>query len=74
MSKQNYICERCGGLASICHHKIYLNAENYKNPYVSLNHDHLEALCQTCHNQEHFGTPAIGEELQFDKDGNIVKV
>lgn len=74
MSKQNYICERCGGLASICHHKIYLNAENYKNPYVSLNHDHLEALCQTCHNQEHFGTPAIREGLQFDKDGNIVKV
>ncbi|MCE5711375.1 HNH endonuclease [Staphylococcus pseudintermedius] len=74
MSKQNYICERCGGLASICHHKIYLNAENYKNPYVSLNHEHLEALCQTCHNQEHFGTPAIGEGLQFDKDGNIIKV
>ncbi|MCD8904672.1 HNH endonuclease [Staphylococcus chromogenes] len=74
MAKQNYICERCGALASICHHKVYLNTDNYKNPYVSLNHDHLEALCQTCHNQEHFGSIAIGEGLQFDEKGNIIKI
>ena len=54
-------------MASICHHKVYLNAENYKNPYVSLNHDFLECLCHTCHNQEHFGSPSTGEGLQFDE-------
>ena len=74
MMKQNYICERCKGMASICHHKVYLNAENYKNPYVSLNHDFLECLCHTCHNQEHFGSPSTGEGLQFDEIGNIIKI
>ncbi|MGN5893799.1 HNH endonuclease [Staphylococcus simulans] len=74
MASQHYICERCGGLASICHHKVYLNAENYKNPHISLNHDHLEALCQTCHNQEHFGGQVIGKGLQFDGEGNIIKI
>ncbi|MGV3042573.1 HNH endonuclease [Staphylococcus rostri] len=74
MSKQNYICERCGGLATICHHTIHLNSENYKNPYVAYNHDLLEALCHDCHNQEHFGSPTIGEGLRFDENGNIVKV
>ncbi len=74
MSKQNYVCERCGSPATICHHKVYLNSENYKNPYVSLNHDLLECLCQTCHNQEHFGSPTTGEGLRFDEKGNLIKI
>ncbi|MDK7927384.1 MAG: HNH endonuclease [Staphylococcus simulans] len=74
MIKQHYICERCGGLASICHHKVYLNQENYQNPHISLNHDNLEALCINCHNQEHFSNTAIGDGLQFDEKGNIIKI
>lgn len=74
MAQQHYICERCGDVASICHHKVHLNADNYQNPHVSLNHDVLEALCQTCHNQEHFGSPAISEALAFDEQGNIIKL
>ena len=53
-------CERCKakGLlipADIVHHKIYLNEDNYRDANVSLNFENLEALCQKCHNAEHFG-------------------
>ncbi|PTK29184.1 HNH endonuclease, partial [Staphylococcus hominis] len=32
MQSQNYICERCGNLADICHHKIWLNESNVDDP------------------------------------------
>lgn len=53
------LCERCKAEdkivpAEIVHHKIYLREENYKDASVALNFDNLEALCQECHNQEHF--------------------
>lgn len=67
MMKQNYICERCKGMASICHHKVYLNAENYKNPYVSLNHDFWSA-CVT-----HVTTKNILVVHQQEKDYNLMK-
>lgn len=52
------LCERCKAEdkivpAAIVHHKIYLREENYKDPSIALNFENLEALCQTCHNQEH---------------------
>lgn len=74
MMSQNYICERCGDLAVICHHKTHLNSENYQNLHIALNHDNLEALCMTCHNQEHFSNGVIEEGLQFDEKGNIIKI
>lgn len=57
--KVNGRCERClaKGLhvpAKIVHHKIWLSEENYRDPEVSLNFENLEALCQRCHNEEHF--------------------
>lgn len=56
----NYLCERClakGEVvpAKIVHHKIYLNEKNYQDPAIAYNFDNLEALCQDCHNKEHFG-------------------
>lgn len=54
MTQQNYICERCGGVAVICHHKKYITPANIYDPSVTLNLDNLEALCQECHNKEHF--------------------
>ena len=54
------LCERClkKGLivpAVIVHHKIYLDANNVNDPEITTNPEHLEALCQACHNAEHFG-------------------
>ena len=52
------LCERCKakGLivpAEIIHHKIHLNNQNINDPSVTLNFDNLEALCRSCHGEEH---------------------
>lgn len=71
---RNYICERCGQPAEIAHHREYLTAANLLDPSISLNTANLEALCQTCHNAEHFGRGgATAAGLAFDDNGNIVK-
>lgn len=54
------LCERClakGFLvpARVVHHKKHLNESNYTNPEIAYGFDNLEALCQDCHNKEHFG-------------------
>lgn len=55
--KKEPLCERCGEPATQVHHKIRLTPDNIKNPDIALNFDNLEALCETCHQQEH--RPAI---------------
>ncbi len=52
------LCEKCKarGLivpAEIVHHKIHLDAEKVKDPSIALNPENLEALCRTCHGEEH---------------------
>lgn len=80
MDSQHHICERCGGLAVICHHKEWLNRRNVKNPMVAYNWDNLEALCMDCHNKEHFGDSGntdksiIADGLKFDEKGNITSI
>ena len=70
------VCERCllvgrANPAEIVHHKEELNQDNYKDPFISLNPDNLEALCLECHNKEHFAAAEVDEELYFDADGNL---
>lgn len=72
----NHWCERCKARgiyepARVVHHKIWLSEDNYKDPAISLNFDNLEALCQTCHNQEHFGddTP---RRYEITPDGRLI--
>lgn len=52
-------CERClaKGLhvpARVVHHKVHLNLDNKEDAAVAYNFENLEALCQDCHNAEHF--------------------
>lgn len=68
MESRNYICERCGGNGSICHHKKYITPGNIDNPQVTLNPDNLECLCQDCHNKEH---KAKHSRAVFDASGNM---
>lgn len=63
MSSRNWICERCGQPATICHHRQHLTAENVDNAGVALNFDNLEALCQHCHNLEHDHFVAQGKPI-----------
>lgn len=71
MSSKNYLCERCGRPAQICHHKTWLNAQNVHDPTVALNPDNLEAVCIECHNAIHSSQHDI---TVFDKDGNVAEV
>ena len=70
MTSKNYICERCGRPAAICHHKQHLNGQNVTDPAIALSFDNLEALCQDCHNEKHFSTARV----KFDGDGNVIGV
>lgn len=73
MASQHYICERCGSVARIVHHKKYITPHNISNPYITLDWNNLEALCMDCHNAEHIGSAVCAKGLKFDKNGNIVK-
>lgn len=71
MARQHYVCERCGGIGTICHHKKYITPWNINNPAVTLSMDNLECLCHECHNQEH---SAKMSRAIFDGDGNMTGV
>ena len=71
MASQNYICERCGKPATICHHKTWLNGKNVNNPEIALSFDNLEALCLDCHNAEHGLKHSV---TLFSEDGSITGV
>ena len=75
MASQNYLCERCGDMACIVHHKKHITPQNIDDVNITLNWDNLEALCQNCNNKEHCAkSGSCASVLQFDKDGNLVKV
>lgn len=73
MQSQNYVCERCNGVAAICHHKVWLTPETVNDPTIALNWDLLECVCHDCHNKEHFTTPETRQGLMFDAEGNLKK-
>lgn len=67
------ICERCGGVGFIVHHKTELTPENINDDRIAYGFDNLELLCLSCHNREHMQSDAISEGLAFDAEGNIVR-
>lgn len=71
MATQNFVCERCGGVGVICHHKKYLNPTNIHDPNIALGWDNLECLCQECHNAEHM---LKRNKIEFDDNGDIATV
>ena len=72
MRSKFFICERCGGAATIAHHKTYLTPANINNPDITLNWENLELLCQDCHNKEHSCTDVTAEGLAFDENGDLI--
>ena len=71
MTSQNYICERCGGVATICHHKKHLTPKNISDPNITLCWQNLEALCKECHAIEHM---AKTSRVYFNDDGQVERV
>ena len=73
MRSKFFICERCGGAATIAHHKTYLTPANINDPNVTLSSDNLEALCQDCHNREHQSKhSATRDDVMFDENGDLI--
>jgi len=73
MQSKHYICERCGGVGEIAHHKIYLDRWNVRRPEIALSMDNLECLCLACHNVEHSGAgAATAAGVSFDAAGNVI--
>ena len=68
---RNFTCERCGRRASMVHHKRYLTENNIGDPEITLGFDNLEALCETCHQNEHHKGDGVPEGLYFDADGML---
>lgn len=68
MESQHWLCERCGGVASICHHRQWLDPANITDPSVALSWENLECLCQDCHNKEHMSKDSV----YMMNDGQIV--
>ncbi len=73
ISKVHGLCERCSAPGKIVHHKSYITPTNINDPSITLSHDNLELLCQTCHNVEHHASEAIEKGLRFDEQGNVIQ-
>jgi 5-methylcytosine-specific restriction endonuclease McrA len=74
MGSINYICERCSDIATICHHKKYINPANINDMNITLNYDNLEGLCLNCHNKEHSRRNNGLNIALFDDEGNMIGV
>ena len=74
MESQYYICEVCKGTARICHHKEWLTPQNISDPFITLNWDMLQAVCQDCHNKIHMSGGITIDGLIFDDEGNLKKI
>jgi len=75
LKSKYYICERCGGVGEVAHHKIYLDRWNVHNPEIAYSMDNLECLCLACHNAEHGNAgAATAAGIGFDREGNVIKL
>lgn len=70
MNQKLWTCERCGKLAEVVHHKIYIKPENINDPFITLCFDNLEALCHDCHNKEH-KKEKLKLNYCFGEDGSL---
>lgn len=73
MQSKGYVCELCGDVAVICHHKIHITPGNINDPNITLNWENLQAVCVECHNKIHFTTLATAAGLMFDHKGNLIQ-
>lgn len=71
LKSQGYICERCGDVAVLVHHKHYLTPNNIGSPVYTTNWANLEALCQDCHNKEHH-KHKTEKRYKVDEHGRVV--
>ena len=71
LKSQGYICERCGDVATMVHHKVYLTNRNYQNAELSLGFGNLMAVCMECHNTIHHRKAAESRYI-VDEHGRVI--
>lgn len=71
ISSAGFLCEVCGELGEIVHHKIPLTEVNMNNPKISISNDNLQLVCRSCHKRIHDEIAGKGLILIFDKEGNL---
>ena len=74
LKKVGGLCEMClkeGKIepAVIVHHKIVLGPSTISNPEITLNFNHLQALCMRHHAEVHSGRPA--RRYYVDEEGHV---
>lgn len=78
LDSKHHICEICGGVGDLVHHKTYVTPQNVHDPSVTLSWDNLQCVCQACHNRLHFadgGAYRVTRKgLDFDSRGDLVEV
>ena len=73
--KVHGLCEHCGAPGYIVDHKEELTIYNIDNPNITLSEDNFQYLCLKCHNNKTFAKySAVKEGLEFDENGEIVKI
>lgn len=68
---QNFICERCGGRATMVHHRKHLTEQSIGDPEMTVGVGNLEALCEACHDAEHKVDSPLREGMYFDGEGML---
>ena len=63
------MCQRCSrDVGYIVHHVKWITPDNINDPAITLNHENLEYVCQTCHSR-------IEEKdrgYKFDEHGRVI--
>lgn len=69
------ICERCGGIGEIVHHKSYINKANIYDADITIDFNNLELLCRDCHNKEHFAENVFNDAGEIkEQTKNILEL
>lgn len=72
IASAGYLCEVCGDVGEIVHHKIPLTEANLHDPLISISNDNLQLVCRSCHKRIHDELDGKGRHLRFDPSGNII--
>ena len=65
------LCQRCKKPGHIVHHVIPLTPENIGDPNITLNWDNLMYPCLECHNNIHYGSGVLRDDVEFGLDGQL---
>lgn len=68
LTSKHWACEKCGGPATVAHHKTHLSPRNINDPGVTLSWNNLEAVCADCHAALH----RREDGLLFDANGDPI--